>query len=222
MDIEDPNKSMPKRKYTRHTRPGDCTKDELLDLLKKYYEEYGKVPTEASFRMNSDYPCEVTYQKHFGSWSNALRLVGMDLDSVVKEGITTNNQHKARLGELLVFNSFKEKNKAVDLSGRNCKSIFDGICPKGKSYDVKIASFRKGGYQYYFGNKEFDKIEYFYMVAVNKEYTELHCIWLIPRKDLKFRSLYISLSGIHKYNKYLVDFSKCNLDFLNNTNKKEE
>lgn len=224
-------KDMPESFKRNYIRDMDYDDGELLDLLKQYHEEYGKIPSQLNFMNNLEYPNFKTYINHFGSWSNALKLVGFDVDSVVKEGKLPSGYHKGRLGELLVFNSFKDKNKAVDLSGTNCNSIFDGLCPKGKSYDVKTASLvfnekyiDSGGFAFHLRNREIKKIDYFYLVAVDEEYTKVYYIWLIPRKDIENvkDTLYISLSKVHTYDKYLVDFSKCNLDFLNSTDRKEE
>jgi hypothetical protein len=224
MKIEDPNKSVSKSFRSNRIRSMDYTDDELLDLLKKYYEKYGKIPSMTDIKRNPDYPSQATYQNHFGSWSNALKLVGFDVDSMVKEGNVSSSYHKARLTELLVFNSFQEKHKAVDLSGKNPNSIFDGLCPRGMSYDVKSASLKADGLRYHFRNKEFDKIEYFYLVAVNEEYTKIYYIWLISRKELRLTNgeLFIGRKKIPRYDKYLIDFSKCNLDFLNKKDEKEE
>ncbi len=207
------------------------TKEELLSLIKQYYKEYNKVPSLTDIQKNPKYPSHNTFSNHFGSWNNALRLAGLDADTLIKEGKTPSNYHKGRLAELLIFNSFKDKSKAQDLSGINCNNIFDGICPKGKNYDVKSAvlTYSKkypssGGWAFHFRNKEIEQIEYFYCVAVSKDYTSLNYIWLIPRKDLENvnDTLYISLSRIHSYDKYLVDLSKCNLNFQNDINNKEE
>ncbi len=199
------------------------TEAELLSLLKQYYNDYKKVPSLTDFSKNPKYPSPETYRNHFGSWSNAMKLADLDVDTVVKEGKIPSSYHKGRVAELLVFNSFKDKNNAIDLSGVNCNSIFDGMCPRGRSYDVKSAALTynkkypsSGGWGFHFRNKEIEQIEYFYCVAVDEEYKILRYVWLIPREDLRNvkDTLYVSLSRIHNYDKYLVDFTKCNLDLL--------
>lgn len=230
MEIEkfNENKRGNDKKERKKRNFHSCDSDELLNMLKQYREEYGKIPSELDLKKDSKYYCAETYRRRFGSYTNALRLVGFDADNVIKEEKLSidllNTYQKGRLGELLVFNSFKEKNRALDLSGKNYHSIFDGICPRGLSYDVKVASLKAGGYNYRLKNKGFERIDYFYLVAVNKEYTELHYIWLIPKKEVKIEKgfLYIGKKKIHEFDKYLVDFSKCNLDFLNKNDEKED
>lgn len=53
------------------------TDDELLEFLRQFNKEngVGVAPTENDFINNSKYPNFSTYQRHFGSWSNALKLV---------------------------------------------------------------------------------------------------------------------------------------------------
>jgi Homing endonuclease associated repeat len=53
----------------------------LLSELKRYYEEYNKVPTCADFVQNDNYPHYKVYIKRFGSWNNALKRVGLELNA---------------------------------------------------------------------------------------------------------------------------------------------
>ncbi len=57
------------------------TDDELLQLLKECGKKNGKTPTNRMVKADSNMPSTVTYARHFGSWSNALRLAGFKLKS---------------------------------------------------------------------------------------------------------------------------------------------
>lgn len=52
-------------------------KDFLLNELKRFYKENGRVPTSSEFdKANTGYPSRKTYSKYFGSFNNALILAG--------------------------------------------------------------------------------------------------------------------------------------------------
>lgn len=49
------------------------TKEELIDILRTYYKEKGKVPKAQVFQFSKKkYPSPTTYIRYFGSWNNAL------------------------------------------------------------------------------------------------------------------------------------------------------
>jgi len=78
-----------------------------------------------------------TYIDRFGSFENAKRLVGLDIDSMIKKGVIKSPIQKGRQAELYVLENYEEGSK--DLSGENWKSPFDGISKKSKEiYDVKL------------------------------------------------------------------------------------
>lgn len=52
------------------------TDDFLISELYRYYKEFGEVPKQRDFRNTFGYPSDQVYKKHFGSWNNALRIVG--------------------------------------------------------------------------------------------------------------------------------------------------
>lgn len=94
-------------------------------------------PTARDFANNPRYPGYGIYQKRFSSFEKAKKLVELDTESMIRKGVLdTNNYQKARLTEILVIEHFTNKG-AIDLSGENCNSPIDGICPKGLEYDVK-------------------------------------------------------------------------------------
>jgi hypothetical protein len=156
------------------------TDEELLDNLTKFYEKNERPPTSIEFNgENPRYPSTNTYSRHFGSWSNALKLVGLDVESMVKNGVVETKQQKARLAEMIVMDYLD--NHFIDLSGENCTSPFDGICPEGKIYDVKSSRFYEGDmcWKFHFHNVYKCDIEILYLLAFNEDYTELVYAWRV-------------------------------------------
>lgn len=56
------------------------TDNELLDILKKgverYKKENGRIPYRRDWDILYKFPCSRTYWKRFGSWNNAIKLIG--------------------------------------------------------------------------------------------------------------------------------------------------
>jgi hypothetical protein len=172
----------------RNGRIGDSkyTDKELLDYLIQFYEKYGRPPTQNDFTNNPGYPSFMTYIKRFKSWSNALKLVELDVDSMVKKGVLSNNVQKGRLGEIIVRDHF-EKN-SIDLAGENQNSPCDGICPNGKIYDVKSSKFYNWENRKYFifkiNNKHKNEIEIYYFLGFSENYTELMYAYRVSTNDI--------------------------------------
>lgn len=155
------------------------TDDELLSYLSKFYDENGRSPSQNDFSNNPEYPVCKTYWNRFGSWSNALKLVGLDVDSMITKGIVETCQQKARLSEIRVINHFK--NKPIDLAGYDYTSPCDGICPNGKTYDVKSSSLHRGKYYgFVTRNKYKEKIDIYYLLGYSENYATLEHAWRIP------------------------------------------
>lgn len=53
------------------------TRDELISHLRRYYEEFNKVPTTRELKENKTYPSSSTYENVFGNWKNALVEAGL-------------------------------------------------------------------------------------------------------------------------------------------------
>ena len=159
------------------------TDEELLKFLIQFYEENGRPPTEQDFTRNPKYPHYSMYQRKFGSWHKALKIIGLDIDSMVRKGVIETNDQKARLGEIFVLDHFEEIG-SIDLSGENKKSSCDGICPKGYNYDVKTSYFDGVYWTFILKNINIDKIEWFYLLAFNNDFTKLLFTWRIHASDL--------------------------------------
>lgn len=162
-----------------------CTDEELLKLLIQFYEEKGISPTVKDFNKDPKYPSYITYTRRFGSWQKALKLVCLDIDSMTRRGVIETLQQKGRLGEIFVIDHFNEIG-SIDLSGENSNSSCDGICPKGYGYDVKTAYFgyERSCWLFNLKNTNIDKIDWFYLLAFNEDFTELLYAWRIPASDL--------------------------------------
>ena len=114
----------------------------------------------------------------FGSWQNALKLLGLDVETMVKKGILETNQQKARWFEMMVKEHFENESK--DLSGDNCTYPFDGICPKGQTYDAKGSKFDGTYWKYCLSNTYIEQIDWFYLGGFNKSFKKLLYVWRIP------------------------------------------
>jgi hypothetical protein len=142
------------------------TDKELLEYLKRFSDEKGRPPTEEYFKNNPKCPSYNTYINRFGGWQKALKLVGLDTDSMIKKCILETTRQKGRLAEIYVLEHFVEK-EAKDLSGDNSLSPFDGICPKGETYDVKSSRLRDGRcWAFIIDNICREDIEWFYLLVM--------------------------------------------------------
>ncbi len=160
------------------TRRQRYTDNELLEYLQKFYKDTGKVPTYRDFINNSRYSSFTPYINRFGGWQKALKLAGLDVESMIRNGIIETVQQKARLFELYTKKHFE--NESEDLSGKNCNSPYDGICPKGQTYDAKSSKLHYGQYWlFHFENTEKEDIQWYYLGAFDKDYRKLLHAWRI-------------------------------------------
>lgn len=155
------------------------TDKELLNYLIQFDEKYGRIPAMSDFNNNPRYPNFCTYSRRFGSWSNALKLAGMDLDTRVLQGNLETNDQKARYAEIKVINHFRQY--AIDLSKENHSSPCDGICPNGMNYDVKSSKLdKRKRHTFHTDNKYKEEIEMYYLLGFNEDYTKLEYAWRVP------------------------------------------
>lgn len=171
------------------------TDKELLNYIIQFYKKYGRSPTMGDFAHKC--PHYKTYIKHFGRWSNALKLAGLDVESIVKKGIIEISDQKARFAEIIIRDHFKKS--PIDLAGENKNSPCDGICPNRMTYDVKSSKLYKGkDYIFRTNNKFKDDIEIYYFLAFNEDYTELRYVWRIPGEIVESSSFYVWLSDLSR------------------------
>lgn|SRR3990167_1902820 len=144
--------------------------------------------------------------KGIGSWNNALKLVGMNWDTMIEQGNLETANQKGRSWEILVRDILNGKsyleNKSVDLSGENCHSTYDGICPNGKTYDAKSSKLHIGGYwSFHTANKDKDEdkeaIEVYHFGAFNEDYIKLLYVWEAPGEMVESDYFYVGINGIN-------------------------
>jgi hypothetical protein len=70
--------------------------EKLLEFLRQFVEDYGRIPTEADLVGNHGYPSFSTYIAHFGSWNNALRKVGLDVLCTIMNTCDFNTMRKSK------------------------------------------------------------------------------------------------------------------------------
>jgi len=177
--------------------------EELLKTLIQFFEEKGRLPVEEDFVNNPKYPSHQTYYRRFGSWGNALKILGLDLDSMIRYGIVENSNQKGRLGELFVLESFDQIG-AIDLSGKNrTRHSSDGKCPQGYDYDVKTSGLKMNYWRFYHVDIQYE-VEYFYLLAFSTNYDRVMYAWRIPTwefiKNIEKSYIDIGLSDRYEYN----------------------
>lgn len=183
----DPDKEQLKGLFTEYyNRCPMYTDNQLLNYLKVFYQKNGRIPVERDFVNNFEYPSFFMYQKHFGSWNKALKLVRFDIDTRIRQGEFGTERQIGRRTEIIIKNHFKIL--SMDVSGENCGSYFDGICPNGQIYEVKSSKMykSKNGEFWNFATPNKDKdddkeaIQWYYFVAFNENYTKILYVWRIP------------------------------------------
>lgn len=196
-------KGFPKEKYNNKRRRY-YTDEQLLNYLIQFYKKYGRPPTMEDFKNNSEYPNPITYQKRFGSWTNALKMVGLDVESMIEKGVIITRQQKARFAEIIVIDHF-EKNP-IDLAGENQNSPCDGICPNNKTYDVKSSKLMEYNgtlfWQFHTNNEHKDNIEIYYLLAFNEDWTKLKYGWRIPGEIAEKDKFYVGLKNCNNMKEY--------------------
>lgn len=71
-------KGLKEEKYVRNIDPYvKYTDNELLERMKRFYEENGRIPMQTDFANNPNYPHYATYRIRFGSWDKSLDLAGL-------------------------------------------------------------------------------------------------------------------------------------------------
>ncbi len=186
-------KSLDKEPRQPHDTRKKYTNEELLYFPIQFYRENGRPPSARDFDNNPGYPGITIYRNRYGSWSNALKLVGLDVDTMVKKGIIDNEYQKGRFAEILVRDHFKKN--PIDLSGNNCKNHCDGICPNGKTYDVKSSRLHRTYYVFSIKNKNKEEIEIYYFLAFNQDWTKLDYAWRVPGEIIEKNYFQVGLNS---------------------------
>jgi len=54
------------------------TREELLNAIDRYIDEFGEQPSSADMSAAEGYPSEHTFKNRFGSWNEAVEAAGLD------------------------------------------------------------------------------------------------------------------------------------------------
>lgn len=54
------------------------SKEKLIEKIKEFVQQEGRIPTKKEFANNPSYPDYVTYRDYFGTWNNAIRAAGYE------------------------------------------------------------------------------------------------------------------------------------------------
>ncbi len=87
------------------------TNGELLNYLRKFHKENGRPPAQLDFNNNYIYPSFGIYQKNFGSWNNALKLAGLNV-----------NRHRNTNEESLNYNDINTC-EFIDVDNKRCTEM---------------------------------------------------------------------------------------------------
>lgn len=166
----------------------------MLGALLIFEEENSRPPAERDFTNNPKYPSIRPYIIHFGGWQKALKLVGLDVDTIVRKYIVRTTDQKARLAEMNVLAN--DEKMAIDLSGRNCHSRFDGISKDG-IYDVKSSKLYEEKYWRFLLDKY---VDHYYLLAYDKDYKRLLYKWKIPGDFTDKNFIGIGIDSRYMYN----------------------
>jgi hypothetical protein len=113
---------------------------------------------------------------------NALKLLSLDIDSMIKKGIFSDTNQKGRQAELHIAEN--DEKDGTDLSGENCLNHIDGISKNNEPYDVKGSKLydRYGGYWQFVIDK-FEDVNFYYLIGYDKERKNILHKWKISSYD---------------------------------------
>lgn len=119
---------------------------------------------------------------------------GLNIDITGKQC----DSYRGRQAEIKVLNHFKQY--PTDLAGENSNSHCDGICPNGKTYDVKSSKFYdEGRYRFSIRNKYKEEIEIYYLLAFNKDWTKLEYVWRVPGEIVETNMFCVGMNPCYKF-----------------------
>lgn len=180
----------------------------LIEILRKWAKQNNRIPVHSDLRRAQGLLSANTFVCYFGSWVEALRAANLHVKNSKSED--------GREAEKLVAESCS----CIDLASRDRNSWCDGICPKGKTYDVKSSKLIRGsqnhGHEYFywsflFGNKYKSKIDYYFLLGFNEDLTKLLRSWLVPGNVVLNKvgtGIYLYKDGTTKWDKYKIDIKR--------------
>lgn len=192
------NKALEKTFGLKRDKHKTYTEEELLNGLRLFEKEYGRIPTEKDFRNNPEYPSIWSYHERFGSWIDSLIKAGLNVDLMGRQG----DKYRGRQVEIAILNHLE--NKPIDLSGENRNSYCDAIDPNDGPYEVKSSRLCNGTY-YLFTTRNEDKdddkesIQWYYFVAMNGDNKIKH-VWRVPGEMVEKDYFIVGLNSNYKFN----------------------
>ena len=90
------------------------TKECLLNLIKEFYRNHNRIPQYRDFNKNTLLPGGATYQRHFGSWNNAIKAAGFEPDinngfgikTIAKDGILYRSKSEAYFVDTFLYEKY--------------------------------------------------------------------------------------------------------------------
>ncbi len=137
IQIEQCNKSRELKNYSPK-----YTNEELLEYLKQFYKENGRIPMHTDFANNPFYPHYDTYRTRFGSWNKSLDMVGLlkkrynDTNTCDRCGKSLENEKPAREYD-------KERHWTGKWDCANCREKYD---PNSTTNTIRSMTNCRTGY----------------------------------------------------------------------------
>lgn len=178
-----------KKKYTR---------EELIDCLKRLYEKTGGTPTYMEAERTEECPSVYIFKKQFGSWNEALRAAGYEV----------NNEHKSYTKEDLIVAIRKFQEAKGRVPTEKLMNQTRGY-PSGSVYTKMFGSWKnalsEAGYdvEKIYSSPSMDKVKRYenetllgYLKEFKNQFNEIPCPlnWYMF-KDKPRREIYIRRFG---------------------------
>jgi len=104
----------------------EYTDEFLFNELKRYYDEFGEVPTKRKLTKNKDYPGESTYRTRFGSLKEALHLAGFKTLNedikIIHNNIINDFKNGTSLEDLILKYNYNKGNIVLILNKSGIKT----------------------------------------------------------------------------------------------------
>ncbi len=141
------------------------TNEELLGYLRQFYKENGRTPEINDFNNNDRYPSDVPYKKRFGSWNNAIKTAGLQVNrfnNITDEELLEcllqfyeengksptikDFYHNPRYPSFRTYtNRFGSWKDALDFAGLDASIIYKSTVEKGRQAELYVLeNYEKG------------------------------------------------------------------------------
>lgn len=143
------------------------TKEKILEYIRQFEKEYGRVPTAADFDNNPKYPCSGTVRNYFGeNWNNIIMEAGLQIncftkitdeellgallsiyeengESPTERNLINNPKYPSIRPYISRFGSFEKAKKLVslDLDSTIKKGIIETTDQKGRLAEIHVLKY---------------------------------------------------------------------------------